>query len=110
MKEIIRRLFHFSCFTRPKFTSVVKSSDTKIRASRLFETGEYQAGFKAGTSCGTGHARVLAAISECNCRRKKNRNIFTLIDIAAAYDSVRRHRLWKLIDDKLDRARSTSQS
>ena len=75
----------------------------KIANSGIFNTGDYQQGFKTGGSCGVDHARLLSLIDRESKLRKHKRSIITLIDITMAFDSIDRTRLWSIVDRRLAR-------
>lgn len=70
----------------------------KVKEHPVLQTGDYQTGFKEGSSCGTAQAQVLQMICEDSKRRKLNRRVYGFIDIAKAYDSVDRELMFKVID------------
>jgi hypothetical protein len=89
------------------FKVVEKIVYTKAQASGVFNTGEYQAGFKKGRSCQTDQVRLMAEINR-DRRRKGNRQIYTLLDISQAFDRVNREKLWKIIDRRIQAHREAA--
>lgn len=77
----------------------------RVIASGIFNTGNYQAGFKAGHSCKTDQTKLLDGLNREKRRHLKNRGITCLLDISAAFDCVIRKKLWHIIDDRIDQAR-----
>jgi hypothetical protein len=77
----------------------------KRNKSDTFDTGHYQAGFKKGGSCGYDQARLLAELNKNKRKGKKNKLIYTLLDITKAFDSVIRPKLWNILDSRIARKR-----
>ena len=78
----------------------------RVMASGIFNTGNYQAGFKAGHSCKTDQTKLLDGLNREKRRKLKNRGITCLLDISAAFDCVIRPKLWQILDSRIDQARA----
>ena len=75
-----------------------KATNKRAIASGIFTTGSYQAGFKIGGSCGYDQARLLAEVNKELRKKKKNKKLYTLLDITTAFDCVKRPKLWVILD------------
>lgn len=87
------------------FKVMEKALYKRIIDSGVFDTGSYQAGFKAGQSCKTDQTKLLDGLNREKRRRLKKRGITTLLDISAAFDCVIRPKLWAIVDARIDTAR-----
>ena len=64
--------------------------------SKLFETGDYQTGFKKGKSTALNTATILNIMLKGR-RKRTERKIFIKIDLTKAYDNVNRKALIKML-------------
>lgn len=70
------------------------------RESGLFNSGNYQTGFKKGVSTSTNLAQVLNDILRTRSKRTQ-RKIIMAIDITKAYDNVNRRKLFNFLDQRV---------
>ena len=68
--------------------------------SQLFSTGKYQTGLKKGQSTAINLAQILNYILWTRTKRSEKKIIMAL-DIAQAYDSVNRKKLFEILDNKV---------
>jgi hypothetical protein len=90
------------------FKIMEKVTNKNVVTSGVFTTGSYQAGFKIGGSCGYDQTRLLAEINKEMRKRKKNKKLYTLLDITTAFDSVKRPKLWTILDALIDAKRAAA--